>query len=132
MGRKRATADFQVIAGAEGNRYRFYCGLSGALMCTTGPCRGDTPEEELLLAWETEGRQHFNECRSCGRYVSNAMYNVEVWECVGCAPYEAEAKFCKSCGAKLDDPGRICPRCGRLLKYPGRENVYDGCGKSEI
>lgn len=124
MGRKRATADFQVIAGADGNRYRFYCGLSGALVCTTGPYRADTPEEELLLAWETEGKPYFNECRGCGRYVSNVMYNVEIWECVECAPYEVEAKFCKNCGAKLDAPGRICPRCGRLLMYPGKEIVY--------
>lgn len=132
MWKKKATADFKVLAGADGNRYRFYCDLSGALLCTTGPYQANAPEAELLLAWEKEGKQYFNVCRSCGRYVSNVMYNVEVWECVQCAPYEVEAKFCKNCGAKLDTSGKICPKCGKLLKYPGKETVYDSHGKSKI
>lgn len=132
MEKKQTTAAYKAVAGPDGNRYQFYCDLSGALLCTTGPYRADTAEKELLLAWEKEGKQHFHVCHNCGRYVSDAMYNAEVWECVGCAPYEAEAKFCKSCGVKLDAPGRICPKCGQALMYQGKETAYDGHGKSEI
>ena len=104
MNKEKTIATYKIVADAGGNVYKFYCDLSGALVCTTKPYKADTPEEELQLAWENEGKQHFNPCHNCGKQVSNAMFNVEVLECVECAPIEAEAKFCKSCGAKIDDP----------------------------
>ena len=58
--KRRLTAHYEMIADNEGNRYQFFCDLSGALGCTTNPFRGDTPEKELLLAWEKEGRAEFN------------------------------------------------------------------------
>ena len=61
-------------------------------------------EQELLLAWEKEGKKHFNICHKCGKFVINAVYNPEGAECVECAPFEAEAKFCKTCGAKVEPP----------------------------
>jgi len=121
MGGEKTTASYKLIADSGGNRYRFYCDLSGALICTTGSYRADSPEEELQLAWQQEGQKHFNICHRCGKFVSDAMFNVEVLECVKCAPYEAEAKFCKSCGARITAPGRFCSQCGNPLAYEGKE-----------
>ena len=94
--------------------------LSGALGCTTKPVRADTPEEELMLAWESEGRQQFNMCHRCGKWVSDAMYNSDVPECVECTPWEEEPEYCPRCGQKLSKPGKLCSRCGAPLRYEGR------------
>ena len=125
MNKEKTIATYKIVADAGGNVYKFYCDLSGALVCTTKPYKADTPEEELRLAWENEGKQHFNPCHNCGKQVSNAMFNVEALECVECAPIEAEAKFCKSCGAKIEDPNKLCPACGKPLVYYGKEIRYE-------
>lgn len=125
MNKEKTIATYKIVADAGGSIYKFYCDLSGALVCTTKPYKADTPEEELQLAWENEGKQHFNFCHNCGKQVSNAMFNVEVLECVECAPIEAEVKFCKSCGAKIEDPNKLCPACGKPLVYYGKEIRYE-------
>lgn len=86
----RTTAAYKIVADSGGTRYKFYCDVSGACACTTKPCRADTPEEELRLAWESEGKAHFNLCHKCGKWVVNAVYNPEVFECTDCAPFEYE------------------------------------------
>ena len=68
-----ATAKYRIIADSGGSRYRFFCDVSGMVLCTTKPVRGDTQEEELKMAWETEGKQHFNRCAKCGKWVSDPM-----------------------------------------------------------
>ncbi len=120
MGEK-GTAAYQIVSGDGGNCYRFYCGISGALVCTTQPYTADTIEEELKLAWENEGKRHFNLCHKCGRYVMDAEFNPEVSECTDCAPFEHETRFCKSCGAKInaDTYMRFCPVCKKKLHYEG-------------
>ena len=125
MNKEKTIDTYKIVADAGGNIYKFYCDLSDALVCTTKPYKADTPEEELQLAWENEGKQHFNSCHNCGKQVSNAMFNVEVLECVECAPIEAEAKFCKNCGAKIEDPNKLCPACGKPLVYYGKEIRYE-------
>jgi len=117
---KKPTASYKVISDAGGDRYQFFCDLSGALGCTTRPIRADTPEQRLQLAWEQEGRREFNQCRRCGRWVSDAMYNADVLECVECAPWEEPPEYCHRCGQKLSQPGKLCPRCGAQLRYEGR------------
>lgn len=112
-------ATYKVIHDAGGNRYKFYCEASGALVCTTGVYNADSPEEELCLAWEQEGKQHFNPCHKCGKLVADVMFNPDVFECVECAPYEADPKYCKTCGEKVEIPGRKCPVCGNPLNYEG-------------
>ena len=119
---KRKSASYKVVADAGGNRYRFYCDLSGALLCTTKPYHADTPEQELLLAWESEGRREFNPCHKCGKWVSDVMYNADVLECVECAPWEDPPNFCPQCGKKLSAPERYCPKCGAKLLYEGGED----------
>ncbi|MBQ2727242.1 MAG: hypothetical protein IJF78_16185 [Clostridia bacterium] len=123
MGTRRIAACKKTVENG-GSRYRFYCELSGALACVTDPIRAETPEEELRIAWETVGIKYFNLCHKCGRWVIDAAYNVDVLECVECAPYEAEPRFCKNCGVKIETPGRKCPVCGNSL-------VYEGGGTSE-
>ena len=117
----KPTASYKLIADAGGNRYQFFCDLSGALACTTEPIRTDTPEEALMIAWKREGRQHFNQCHKCGRWVSDVMYNADVMECVDCAPWENVPKFCPQCGKRLPSPERFCSKCGAKLLYEGSE-----------
>lgn len=113
------TAAYQIVATAEGNQYKFFCDLSGAHVCTTQPYQAPTAEEELTLAWENEGKKHFNLCHKCGKWVIAAVYNPEVFECTDCAPFEHEIKYCKFCGAKVDADVRFCPVCNRKLHYEG-------------
>ena len=125
MNKGTSIATYKMIADSGGNRYKFYCGVSGALVCATKPYMANTPEEEVQLAWECEGKKCFNPCHKCGKLVSDAMFNVEVLECVECFPFETEAKFCKNCGAKIDDPTKPCPQCGKELLYHGKEIRYE-------
>ena len=115
------TASYKIVADAVGNRYMFYCELSGALACTTVPIRAKTPEEELKKAWETAGKRCFNMCHKCGKWVIDAVYNADVWECVECAPYEAEPNYCKNCGMRIEKSSKKCPACGHKLVYEGEE-----------
>ncbi|MBE6710782.1 MAG: hypothetical protein E7579_06650 [Ruminococcaceae bacterium] len=117
------TAAYKVISDADGNRYRFYCELSGALACTTEPLCAQTPEEELRIAWETGGRKHLSLCHKCGRWVIDAVYNVDVFECVECAPYEEEPNYCKNCGIRIEKTSGKCPACGHKLVYEGEESA---------
>lgn len=87
---EKKTAAYKITPDTGGNRYRFYCDVSGALVCITSPYHADTPEEELMLAWEKEGRQHFNQCRKCGRFIIDAG---------------AEERFCPVCKQKLHYEG---------------------------
>lgn len=117
---ERRTAKYKVVADSGGYRFIFYCDVSDAHVCTTKESYcGNTEEEALLAAWQAEGREHFNRCHKCGKWVIDAVYNAEVLECVECAPYEAEPKYCKNCGTKIEEPVKVCPSCGKKLFYEG-------------
>lgn len=111
------TAKYRVIADSGGSRYRFFCDVSGMALCTTGPIRGDTQEEELKIAWETEGRQHFNRCSKCGKWVSDPMYNADMLQCVDCAPWQKKPNYCSHCGIPIAPFDRYCNACGTRLRY---------------
>ena len=131
MEQAKKTAAYRVITDSGGNRiFRFYCDISGELCCVTTPIWADTEEAALEIAWETEGRQEFNYCRKCGRFVSSAMFNVNADQCMDCAPWESELpNFCHHCGVKLKDPaGRFCPNCGARLQVGGTEGK-EGAGE---
>jgi hypothetical protein len=51
---------------------------------------------------------------------------------VECAPYEAEPKFCKTCGAKINAPLTHCQRCGNKLFYEGGEEDEPKTAVSEF
>ena len=109
------TARYQIIPDGGGNRFRFFCELSGAVLCTTEPIRSSSAEEELRIAWEIEGRSHFNRCEKCGRWVSDVMYNADVLQCVDCAPWEDTPRYCPTCGARLKEGDPCCPDCGKVV-----------------
>ena len=126
---KKTVASYKAVTDSGGYRFLFYCDISGAHVHTTKEIyHGDTLADALLSAWQAEGRNHFNQCHKCGRWVMDAVYNVEVLECVDCAPYEAEPKYCKSCGARIETSARRCPSCGKKLTYEGSVMDYDAKG----
>lgn len=114
---KKKTPPYRIISDTGGNRYRFFCELSGGAVCTTKPIRADTQEEELQLAWETEGKASFNQCHKCGRWICDAMYNADVLECVDCAPWENTPRFCPKCGERIVVSDTFCRKCGVRLRY---------------
>lgn len=111
------TATYRAITDGGGWRFHFYCDLSGELLCTTRPVRAETEEAALDVAWAAEGRKHFERCERCGRWVSDAMFNADVHECVACTPWESIPHFCRWCGRRLAEPSQFCPICGKLLRY---------------
>ena len=107
------TAKYQKIFERGGVRYRFFCDLSGALVCTTGI----QAKDDITDAWNKKGKPMFNLCQRCGRWISDPMYNPETLECVQCSPGEEEPIFCSHCGEKVADDGVFCHRCHARLKY---------------
>ena len=123
------TAKHKVVPDSGGYRFIFYCDVSDAHVCTTRQIyRGNSAEDALLAAWKAEGRSYFNRCHKCGKWVMDAVYNAEVLECVECAPYEAEPKYCKNCGTKIEDSVKNCPSCGKKLIYEGSAATNDAEG----
>ncbi|MBE6542424.1 MAG: hypothetical protein E7672_08265 [Ruminococcaceae bacterium] len=119
---KKKTSAYKIISDSGGNRYKFYCDLSGALVCTTNTYCESTPEAELEAAWEAEGKKNFNFCHKCGKWVIEAMYNADALECVECAPWENTPEYCKFCGGKVSVSDAVCPKCGEKLIYGGNFN----------
>ena len=115
------TAKFRKVPDLNGNRYYFYCDLSGALVCITKPYKSQDSQEELLIAWENEARWQFDKCQKCGKWVSSIMFNADVLECVDCAPWEEKPKFCKHCGEAVVADEDKCTKCGLALRYQGGE-----------
>lgn len=118
-------AHFKIITGAEGNRYQFFCDISGALIYTSEPVLLDTIEQEVEFVWESDGKKHFNMCQRCGRWVSDTVYNVETLECVECSPWEEEPSYCPHCGEKVRDGAVFCVKCKNRLRY-GNAGEFDG------
>ena len=116
---EHSTAKYKIIVGSGGNRYKFFCDLSGMALCITKPIRAETQEEELRQAWESEGKYHFNRCTKCGKHVSDAMYNADVLRCVDCAPWEKKPRYCAHCGKELPPASnnKYCKDCGAKLCY---------------
>ena len=102
--RFRETADYTISLEPDGYYVRFYCAVSGALLCAVGPVREGPQGAALETAWQTEGRSHFNQCHRCGRWVSDVMYNADALECVECAPWKLPLYFCPECGAGIPAP----------------------------
>ena len=142
---EKLTATYKIISEKAGNRYQFFCDLSGALCCTTKPIKMDNPQKELEVAWNNEGKSMFNQCRKCGNWISDVMFNPDALECVGCSPWEkiecdqhhkdnlnafgfgpAEMEkyvVCDSCGLMTTTELNLsaCPECGKELP---KENLY--------
>lgn len=123
--RSHEIADYRVSLEADGYYFRFYCAVSGALLCTVGPIRQQSQEAALKTAWDTGGRSQFNQCHRCGRWVSDVMYNADALECVECSPWRDAPNFCPNCGTKRSGAGAFCLKCGaRLLEEREQEGQY--------
>ena len=94
--KKNKTASFKINKTPSGNIYEFFCDLSHALVYSSKPIKSDNPEEELMRVWGECGKEYFNRCQKCGKWVIDAMYNPDVWSCVQCVPKSnvAESVFC--------------------------------------
>ena len=46
--RGKKTAAYTITPDTGGNRYRFYCDVSGALVCITSPYHADTPDDACV------------------------------------------------------------------------------------
>ncbi len=117
---KKKTAHYKIISDSGGNRYQFFCDLTGALLCTTMAYNEADADAELELAWEKEGKKKFQLCHKCGKWVIDEMYNADALECVACAPWEDTPEYCKFCGTKVSASDSVCPKCGEHLIYGGR------------
>ena len=98
-------------------RFRFFCDLSGMEVITTKPYKTDDPESLIATAWTNEGKENFNLCHKCGRWISSPMYNADVLECVECTPWENKPNYCPSCGKKVSLSDIYCSKCGMKLQY---------------
>lgn len=125
MNGTKKTADYKIISTPNGNVYQFFCDLSGALCVETATYKEADSEKELMLAWENEGKKHFNVCHKCGKWVSDAMYNPDVLHCVRCSPIEDIPNYCTKCGAKIEDSATFCYKCGVRLMYGGESDEDD-------
>ena len=96
---------------------RFFCQLSGAAVYGSGPIDAEASEETVKKIWKEEGERSFNRCKKCGKWVCDLMYNPDVFQCVECAPWEAEPNFCVSCGVRIPGPDTYCRSCGQRLRY---------------
>lgn len=121
---KAKTATYKIISDSNGKIVQFFCDASGMLLCATNLIQSVGEDDALHIAWENEGKKHFNLCHKCGKWVSAVMYNADVLECVDCSPWENAPKYCKACGVKVSSGDVYCPRCGIELRYGG--DLYDG------
>lgn len=118
-------ADYRITAEAGGNRYSFYCGISGARICTTGVVHAQTQVQELELAWTSEGKKYFNRCKRCGRWVCDSMYNPDVLGCVECYPVISFQKYCMRCGRRIREMEARCSRCGADVNLGSKRGWRD-------
>lgn len=116
------TAAYRILQDGGGMRFRFFCEVSGAAICTTAPAQPQPIEAALDKAWRSEGREHFSLCHRCGRWVSDLMYNPNTLQCVNCSPWEEQPAFCPHCGARVQDERPFCLACGKRLQYGGEES----------
>lgn len=113
------TSSYKIIESDAGNVYQFFCDISGAICCETKPYREGDCEAELMLAWETEGKDNFNLCHKCGRWVSDVMYNPDLLNCTSCSPIEDIPDYCPGCGERAVEGEAFCQKCGVRLMYGG-------------
>ncbi len=67
---------------------------------------------------QAEGRQRFNRCRRCRRWVSDAAYNATTLACVECSPWEEDYPlYCSQCGETASEGEIFCRACRCRLQY---------------
>jgi hypothetical protein len=104
------TARYEKETTVNGNRYTFFCGVSGVAVHTTGFIFADVPQAARDIAWR-EARPYFNRCKECGKWIADAVYNIEESKCVVCAPFAVTPSYCPECGSPLEKDGGECLHC---------------------
>ena len=125
MEQTTAAADYRIIEEGTGSRFDFFCGVSGARICSTGAVQADTAEKQLELAWKGEGRKHFNLCHKCGRWVCDSMYNPDMLGCVECYPVIGCQRYCMACGCRVGAFETRCGKCGADILFGIRQGEKD-------
>jgi hypothetical protein len=100
----------------NGDKYTFFCDLSGAVVHTTDPICAVGEEAALALA-KRESRDYFNRCRQCGKWIGDTVYNIDEAKCVECAPFDMAPHYCTECGGPLKENAETCAGCGARVKY---------------
>ena len=119
----------EILSEKKGVRFKFLCDLSGMHVCTSKKYDAETEKEilgSLESAWNNEGKQMFNFCHKCGKWVSDIMFNADVLRCVRCAPWEDTPDYCPLCGEKVMNDNVFCEKCGERLLYGGDADVEGG------
>ena len=86
MSIEKTIATYKIVADAGGNCYKFYCDLSGALVCTTKPYKADNPEEELLLAWETKEKNSLTFATNAASRFQMQCSTLRLWNASSALP----------------------------------------------
>ena len=120
-----AAADYRIVAEGTGSRFIFYCGVSGARICSTSVIEAEAPDKQLELAWNSEGRKHFNRCHKCGRWVCDSMYNPDMLGCVQCFPIFDCQRYCMACGCRVRALQTHCRKCGTKIRFGNRRGLID-------
>lgn len=115
------TASYKIQNTKSGNVYTFFCDVSGAKCVETSAYIDTDPGRELMSAWKTEAKKHFNLCHKCGKWVMDVMYNPDVFNCVQCSPIEDIPDYCPECGERISGSSVFCHKCGARLMYGGDE-----------
>jgi len=76
-----STAIYMVIPSEGGHRYRFLCEDTVTPVCTTSVYASPDPFQTALTAWEKEGRQHFELCPRCGKWIAADSYPAHASHC---------------------------------------------------
>lgn len=105
----RHTATYRVLQDSGGMRFRFFCEVSGAAICTTAPAQPQPINAALDKAWLSEGREHFSLCHRCGRWVSDLMYNPNTLQCVDCSPLGGAADLLPPLRRKVSGRAALLP-----------------------
>lgn len=79
------TARYIIEHTLTGKRYIFYCDLTGLpVFVTDAIWEMDSRKAELIA--RGQARPHFNRCSACGKWVSDAAYNIDEMKCEACTP----------------------------------------------
>ncbi len=118
------TARFKIEHTQAGDRYIFFCDLSGAPVYTTDPICEQNPQKAAAIA-RGLARPHFNRCLACGKWVGDTAYNIDEMKCVACAPCDLPERYCTECGNSVPEGNRFCTRCGREMRKAAKQGLTE-------
>lgn len=76
-------APYIIRPSPNGNRYAFYCQVTGKEVFLTNPIQSKNSPDALRIA-KMEARPYFNRCYRCGRWICDEAYNIDEMVCTQC------------------------------------------------